>query len=58
MDEMKTDNTRPLPLIEMTTHCVAYLLPQAVQIVGLRKDGGAEGARRVTTFGGVLNQKD
>lgn len=55
---MKTDNTRPLPLIEMTTHCVAYLLPQAVQIVGLRKDGGAEGARRVTTFGGVLNQKD
>jgi hypothetical protein len=55
---VEADESRLLILVEMTADGVAHLLAQAVDVVGFRKDGSAERARRITTLRRVFYEKN
>lgn len=52
---MKANDPRALPFIEVATHSITNLLAQAIKIIRFSKDRCAQGARRVTSFEGILH---
>ncbi len=57
MREMQSDEAWRVPLLEMATYCVTYLIVKAVNVISLCIDRFTKGTRRISPFGCLLNQE-
>ena len=56
-DEMETYYLRQRLGFEMTTNSIAHRLPQSRKLIGFRKNGSIERARRVTALGRLFDKE-